>query len=98
MFELSTSDFMFKSSLYPTLSTPTASKHLKKVPGMTKPDVYNRIYSDLQDGSFSLKDWFESLGSRTKSNLEKKRCEIYWGGESLIGVEYSCSTMEVDLR
>ena len=97
MFELSTSDFMFKSLHHPVLSTPTASKHLKKVPGMTKPDVYDRIYSELQSGCFSLKDWFQGLGSRTKSNLEKKRCEIYWGGESLIGVEYSCGTMESEL-
>ena len=89
-FELSAADFSFKLQHEQAFSTPTSYHNLKKIPGMSKTETCKRIWTDIHSGTFSLKQWFDDLGTRTISNLQKKHCEIYWGGEFVIGSRYDC--------
>ena len=89
--ELSIADFQIRSHKKPTLTVIGGIRHLKNIPGMTTPNVYNKVFSDIQVGSFSLQAWFNSLSSRVVSNLGKKGWEIYWGSESVVNGEYSCA-------
>ena len=89
--ELSIADFKIRSHKKPTLTVIGGIRHLKNIPGMTTANVYNKVFSDIQCGSFSLQAWFDSLSSRVVSNLGKKGWEIYWGSESVVNGEYSCA-------
>ena len=55
---------------------------------MTNPEIYNQIFSEISDGSFSLRQWYDGLSSRARSNLSKKNYEIFWGAESILCGQY----------
>lgn len=85
---LSISDFQFKCQSHPTLTSPTKCHHLKKIPDMTKPEIYKRIFSEISDGSFSLRRWYHGISSRAQTNLLNKKYEIFWGAESILGGQF----------
>ena len=94
-FELSAADFSFKLHHDQAFSTPATYHSLKKIPGMSKTETCKRIFAGIHSGTFSLKQWFDNLGDRSISNLQKKHCEIYWGGEFVIGSRYDCVDTQI---